>query len=63
MPILKIFYRGYQLTARDQPGGGYQVEIGPVGSDRTVFTQKFAKLQDALASARHYVDLRNRTLH
>lgn len=58
-----ITYRGHALTPFEQPAGGFRIEIAPVGSDRSVFTSTHASLQDAMASARHYVDLQHRTLN
>jgi hypothetical protein len=60
---METTYRGYTLTASERPNGGYHVEVGPIGSDRTTSTNTFAQLDDALAEARAIVDGLARTLH
>jgi hypothetical protein len=41
-----IVARGFKLKAFEEVGG-FIVEVGPVGSDRTAFTSRFARLVDA----------------
>jgi hypothetical protein len=62
-PTIITVYRGYTLTASERPNGGFHVEVGPIGSDRTTFTSTFAVLDDALTEARAIVDWQSREIH
>lgn len=42
MSTVKIFYRVCEIIAHEQPGGGYQVEIMPIGSHRPVLIGEIA---------------------
>jgi hypothetical protein len=52
----EITYKGYRLTATQQPGGGFSVETVPVAGRKPVQTTTFADPLDALASARLIID-------
>jgi hypothetical protein len=56
MERFQTTYRGYQLTARELPGGGWQVDIVAMGGGKPAVTQRFAQPTDAFASARVIID-------
>jgi hypothetical protein len=55
MPIVTE-YRGFTLTAVEQPAGGYRVEIIPAEGGKPVLTTTFAEQSAAMASARAIID-------
>ena len=58
-----IIYRDFQLSAVEQPSGGFKMEIIPWAGGRPItLTQTFSLLEDAFASARKIVDLLSRVI-
>jgi len=52
-----MIYKGFQLTAVEQPDGRWTVEVVPIGGGgKSFFTQPYRERAGAMASARRMLD-------
>ena len=58
MTMIQSTYKGFRLTAIEQDGGGWMVEIDPVEAGKPVMTMEFREMSDEIASAQLIVDRR-----
>ncbi len=52
----ELEYSGHRLLLVEQPGGGFLVEIAPLGGRQTIRTMTYQSSREAIAAAKRTID-------
>jgi hypothetical protein len=52
----ELEYSGHWLVVVEQPGGGFLVEIAPLGGPQTIRTMTYQSSREAIAAAKRTID-------